>query len=96
MCAAGAHVAYTLFMEYITPAHRGQFLSLIEGFWTVGSIFLAGMAWVVLPTRGWRALVLVAAAPLIILVAVYPFLKESPHWLLANDRVLEAQVRYTS
>lgn len=81
-------------MEYIAPAHRGLFLSLIEGFWTLGSIFLAGMAWVVLPTRGWRALVLVAAAPLIILVAVYPFLKESPHWLLATGKVKEAQVRY--
>jgi MFS transporter, putative metabolite:H+ symporter len=80
-------------MEFIAPAHRGQFLTLIEGFWTVGSIFLAGMAWALLPKRGWRALVLVAAAPLLLLIAVYPFLKESPHWLLAMGRAEEADVR---
>lgn len=89
---AGAHVAYTLFMEYIAPAHRGQCMSLIEGFWTLGSIHLAGMAWAILPDLGWRALVLVAAAPLLCLVVVYPMLKESPHWLLVNDRPEDALV----
>eukprot|EP00892_Ulva_mutabilis_P006923 jgi/Ulvmu1/4602/UM002_0331.1 len=89
---AGAHVAYTLFMEYVAPAHRGQCMALIEGFWTLGAIHLAGMAWLILPDLGWRALVLVAAAPLLALVAVYPLLKESPHWLLVNDRPEDAMV----
>lgn len=67
-------------------------MSLIEGFWTLGAIHLAGMAWAILPVLGWRALVLVAAAPLLALIAVYPLLKESPHWLLVNDRPEEALV----
>lgn len=79
-------------MEYIAPDHRGRCMSLIEGFWTLGAIHLAGMAWVILPYFGWRALVLVAASPLLTLVAVYPMLKESPHWLLVNDRAEEAMV----
>lgn len=91
--AVGAHVAYTLFMEYVAPEHRGRSMSLIEGFWTLGAIHLAAMAWLILPDLGWRVLVLVAAAPLLALIAVYPLLKESPHWLLANNRHEEAMVR---
>jgi MFS family permease len=89
----GAHVAYTLFMEFLDPKHRGVWLSCIEVFWTVGALFLVGMTWVVLPSKaGWRGLVIVAALPLSMLVAMYPFVKESPHWLLANGHSARAQV----
>lgn len=91
---AGAHVAYTLFMEFLAPDHRGVWLTCIELFWTLGSIFLAGMAWAVLPSwAGWRGLVVVAAVPLGLLIALYPFVRESPHWLLASGQVSKAQVR---
>jgi MFS transporter, putative metabolite:H+ symporter len=90
---AGAHVAYTLFMEFLAPGHRGMWLTCIEGFWTLGSLFLAGMAWLVLPTKlGWRGLVVIAAVPLAFLMGLWPFLKESPHWLLANGHTARAQV----
>ena len=92
---AGAHVAYTLFMEFLAPGHRGVWLTCIEGFWTAGSLFLAGMAWVVLREGGlgWRGLVVIAAIPLALLMALYPLLKESPHWLLAGGHPAKAQVR---
>jgi MFS family permease len=91
---AGAHVAYTLFMEFLAPGHRGVWLTCIEAFWTAGSLFLAGMAWLVLPSSlGWRGLVVIAAVPLALLMALYPFLKESPHWLLASGHPAKAQAR---
>jgi hypothetical protein len=92
---AGAHVAYTLFMEFLAPGHRGVWLTAIESFWTVGSLFLAGMAWVVLRKDGlgWQGLVVIAAIPLVLLMALYPWMKESPHWLLAGGHTAKAQVR---
>ena len=91
---AGAHVAYTLFMEYLPPAHRGVWLTAIELFWTLGSLALAGLAWAVLPSSlGWRGLVVLAALPLALLMALWPCLKESPHWLLASGHDARAQVR---
>jgi MFS family permease len=89
----GAHVAYTLFMEFLAPGHRGVWLTCIEVFWTMGAMFLAGMAWAVLPSKaGWRGLVVIAALPLTLLVGMYPFVRESPHWLLANGHTSKAQV----
>lgn len=88
----GVHVAYTLFLEFIPSNHRGVWLSFIEFFWTLGSIFQAGLAWAVLPTDlGWRGLVLLSALPLTVLIMLYPFIRESPHWLLANGREADAE-----
>jgi MFS family permease len=90
---AGAHVAYTLFLEFLAPKHRGSWLTILEIFWTIGSLFLAGMAWVILPSSiGWRGLVIVAALPLALLLPLYPLVSESPHWLLATGQAAQAQV----
>lgn len=87
----GATVPFDLLAEFMPSTHRGRFLSLTMIFWTIGSMFIAGVAWIVLPTMGWRALVLIGAAPvLLVTVLSYFYLPESPRWLLSKHRERDA------
>eukprot|EP00873_Tetraselmis_striata_P016735 jgi/Tetstr1/436999/TSEL_002738.t1 len=82
----GVPVAMTLFMEFMPSANRGKWLVIIESFWTVGTFFEAGIAWLVLPTLGWRWLLGISAIPQVLLVLLYPLLPESPYWLASKGR----------
>lgn len=60
----GVPVAFAMLAE-VTPAqYRGTFLIMMEIFWSLGAVFQAGIAWVVLPQWGWRGLLIVSALPL--------------------------------
>lgn len=87
----GVPVALTLFMEFVPSANRGKWLVVIESFWTVGTFFEAGIAWLVLPTLGWRWLLGISAVPQVLLVLLYPLLPESPYWLASKGRQLAAE-----
>ena len=60
----GVHVPFALFMEFVPSRDRGFWLSVVQGFWTIGALFEAGLAWVVMPWKGWRALLAISATPL--------------------------------
>ena len=47
----GLTVPFDLLAEFLPSAVRGKFLLYIEFFWTVGSLFVAGMAWMALEVR---------------------------------------------
>jgi hypothetical protein len=49
------------------------------------------LAWAVLPKLGWRWLLALSALPLGLLLLLYPYLPESPHWLYAQKRYAEAE-----
>ena len=51
----------------------------------------AGLAWALLSDWGWRWLVVVSSVPLLLLMLLYPFLPESPFWLLATGQTARAQ-----
>lgn len=87
----GTPIAVTLFAEFCTSARRGQYLLLMQSFWTVGTVMEALLAWAVLPHLGWRWLLALSALPLLLLLAVYPWLPESPHWLVAKGRYADAE-----
>ena len=89
---AGATVPFDLLSEFLPASRRGKFLIQINYFWTIGSLFVAGMAWILLPTLGWRALAFVTILPVAtVLFVCYFLLPESPRWYLDKGKVPEAE-----
>eukprot|EP00850_Spirogloea_muscicola_P001705 SM000006S19470 [mRNA] locus=s6:960709:967754:- [translate_table: standard] len=89
----GAPCVFNLCSEFLPPASRGFWLVFIEFFWTVGSVIEALLAWIIMPHLHWRVLVLVSSLPFLILLALYPWLPESPRYLLVrNDKEKAMQV----
>jgi MFS family permease len=87
----GSPVAFSLFSEFLPTPSRGRFLVIFEMFWVVGTLTESGLAWVVLPTIGWRWLFFISALPFVFLLGLYPWIPESPRLLLAQGKVHEAQ-----
>ncbi|CAK0787220.1 hypothetical protein CVIRNUC_010436 [Coccomyxa viridis] len=88
----GAPVAFALFLELVPSARRGVLMVTLQGFWTVGSMLEAGLAWAMLSRYGWRWLVAASSVPLLLLMLLYPLLPESPYWLLATGRTREVRM----
>eukprot|EP01119_Soliformovum_irregulare_P018391 TRINITY_DN5623_c0_g1_i1.p1 TRINITY_DN5623_c0_g1~~TRINITY_DN5623_c0_g1_i1.p1 ORF type:complete len:485 (-),score=106.20 TRINITY_DN5623_c0_g1_i1:41-1327(-) len=86
----GAPVCFSLFAEFLPAKNRGVPLILFELFWTVGTMAEAGMAWGVIPTLGWRWLLGLSTIPLFILIGFYPWMPESPRYLLTRGKHSEA------
>lgn len=87
---AGSHVAFTLFTEFLPSSKRATYLVLVELFWTFGTVGTSFLAWLVLPTLGWRWMLVFAAIPFAMLAAVFPSLPESVRFLLITGRDQEA------
>jgi MFS family permease len=88
----GATISFDLMAEFLPKSARGQFLTNINYFWTAGSMFVAGCAWVMLSSQGWHRLAIVTSLPVALsLVFAIGVLPESPRWLLLQGRVSEAE-----
>ncbi len=88
----GASVPFDLLAEFLPASHRGTFLIYIEYFWTLGSMFVAGLAWATLDQYGWRFLAYMTALPVMLASVVsFFYLPESPRWLMIKGRVAEAE-----
>lgn len=88
----GLTIPFDLLSEFMPPERRGEFLMKMEYFWTAGSIFVTGTAWVMLKSEGWRTVTYFTAIPVIVasLFSV-SLLPESPRWLLEKGRIAEAE-----
>lgn len=84
-------VDYSIFSEYLPKRNRGRYLVLLESFWAVGTIVAAGLAWLLVPTLGWRALLAVSAVPGLIIYFIRRYIPESPRYLLIEGREEEAR-----
>lgn len=88
----GSPIPFDLLAEILPRAMRGKFLVFIEFFWTFGSMFVTGLAWLILSDKGWRVLIYATAVPVTISCIVsYFYLPESPRWLLIKGKVKEAE-----
>lgn len=87
-----ASIAFDLLAEFMPAAQRATFLVAMQSFWTLGSMFVSGMAWALLDSAGWRALAVVTAVPVALATALFVcFMPESPRWLLSKGRNEEAE-----
>jgi putative MFS transporter len=84
-------VDYSIFSEYLPVKKRGRYLVLLEAFWSVGTIVLAGLAWLIVPNFGWRWLLAVSALPGLIIFFIRRNVPESPRYLLVSGRKEEAR-----
>eukprot|EP00939_MAST-03C_sp_MAST-3C-sp1_P005074 g5074.t1 len=92
----GSHVAITMFTEWLPATHRAFGVMMIGLLWSVGAVFEALLAWIIMPNMddpeyNWRVLLVASAVPLIILLGFAPFVPESPRWLVTQNREAEAR-----
>lgn len=86
----GGPVVSAWFMEFVPSANRGLWMVVISLFWTLGSILEASLAWLVMPTLGWRWLLGLSSVPLAILLLFYSVVPESPRYLASKGETEKA------
>lgn len=82
---------FSLFAEYLPRKNRGRWLVLLESFWGVGTLTAAGLAWILVPTVGWRYLLATSAVAALFVLWVRMRVPESPRWLMTRGREPEAR-----
>jgi MFS transporter, VNT family, synaptic vesicle glycoprotein 2 len=91
---------FTMAAEVFPSDKRGEYMTVISSAWMFGSIFTAGVAWILLgdDTQGnriihtsWRVFALLCAVPVLLAtIACYVICLESPRYLLNAGRKHEA------
>ncbi|KAL0270663.1 UNVERIFIED_CONTAM: hypothetical protein PYX00_008001 [Menopon gallinae] len=95
-------VIWSYFAEFQPKQKRGSMLSFMAAFWTLGNLFVACLAWLVIPSRigyyssdflynSWRIFLLICALPSFLVGVFLIFFPESPKFLLMrckNDEAL--------
>ncbi|KAL0481391.1 hypothetical protein AKO1_012697 [Acrasis kona] len=88
---------FSLLMEYIPRRNRGIVLGAMNIYWTVGTALECLLAWACLaqgsfaPKTGWRWLVAISSIPGVFIMFSRAFVKESPRFMLLNNRNEEAE-----
>nr|KAG5705621.1 hypothetical protein BaRGS_034819 [Batillaria attramentaria] len=80
-------VSFTLSTELVGPRYRVEAGFVIQCFYSVGYMSLAGIAYFV---RNWRYLEVAITAPALLFVIYWWFLPESVRWLLSRSKHEEA------
>lgn len=86
-------VISALAAELVGRRYRGRFIGAIAGFFALGYVFAAGLAWALIPhfDHGWRLVQLVLFLPVLMILWWRRSLPESPRYLLSRGRYEEAE-----
>lgn len=76
-------VAFTLACEVVGSSWRGVLGIASQCFWCLGACILPLLA---LAVPNWRAQTVACAAVVLCMVPLFPFVPESPRWLLSQAR----------
>ncbi|EEF34357.1 organic cation/carnitine transporter 7 [Ricinus communis] len=86
----GTHVFLSWFLEFIPTSHRGKWMVIFSTFWTLGIIFEASLAWIVMLRLNWRWLLALSTVPSFSLLLFYGLVPESPRYLCLKGRTAQA------
>jgi putative MFS transporter len=84
-------VAAGTLCEFIPPAWRGRWISLLGMIINSGLLLATGIGWVVIPHLGWRWMFGIAGAGALLIWVMRKKMPESPRWLEATGRTEEAE-----
>ena len=87
----GAPQSVTLYSEFLPVKSRARCIMAVEVFWAIGTVLEVFLALIIMPTLGFRWLLIISAIPLLIVVLAAKWMPESPRFNLARGRVDLAQ-----
>ena len=82
--------ALTYFLEFLPTQRRSQGVISISVWWSIGTIFEACLAMGVMPSLGWRYLLGLSACPVLLALLFFPFVPESPRFLMVTGQTEKA------
>lgn len=90
--AGGSGQAVTYYTEFLPPRNRGVCLSVMQVWWTIGTLFGGVLALFVLKEGGlgWHWYLGLAATPLGLVLFMFPFIPESARFFLVKGENAKA------